>query len=296
MTRHRAAALATAKIVGALGLAACAEVTSGDIGRPNAEIAHGELSLVRVVLPAARVADQTSTSVAAHFAAYEGVDADTVAAALDLWTPSDVDGCVVVPAPETPTRAAAIELRSAGAVGVSGDGEAVRLEPRPLAFGPTVNGVVYGSAPGVGLEVAPEERLVVWADGDGVPPFTAELAAPGHAELVAIDGVELDDASEAAIGSGTELSIELLADATPVYLSFRRPGVAVGARVECRFDAASVIAVDRARLLGALGDPEEVELTVRTVAAASPAIPVVRVQVERADRVTLHAPLECDRQ
>ena len=208
------------------------------------------------------------TSVRAHFVEATGVSRDDVAAALLMWTPRAEEGCIVETRRNSaPSSDAAVRLRSAGTLGVSGNGSATRLQPRAVpAYIPQFAGVVYGADQPGSPTYASAEPYLIWADGADIPPFAVGLRAPAPVEWTRVNGWDPGSAVvvDSTITDG--LHLEFVSDADVVFVSIRNVSELGGAAIECRLSGTRSLTIGADDLQSVFGDDARLELIARTVA------------------------------
>jgi hypothetical protein len=266
-------ALAWALALGCMGALGCLPESSADVeARPGEGLTTEQFALVTLTAQHPRTQSEPGlpTAVRAHFVEATGVSREDVAAALALWTPRADEGCVVeTRRSAAPSLDAAVRLRSAGVLGVSGNGSATRLEPRAVpAYIPQFAGVVYGAdQPGVPTYASAEPYLV-WADGADVAPFATGLRAPAPVEWTRVNGRDPGSAVALESPATDGLNLEFVSDADTVFVSIRNVAELGGAAIECRLTGTRALEIGADDVHAVFGADARLELVARTVTTA----------------------------
>lgn len=214
--------------------------------------------------------EELPTSIDAHFVEARGISRAAVVDALDVWSPGDGAGCAIEPAPAPVSSLdAEITLLDAGALGVSGNGEAARVEPRAVpAYIPQFRGVVYGGGQQAAPTYAHDEPYLVWTSGGDLPSIGVGVRAPAAVEWVDVNGAEPGSAPVLSFQVGDGLDVGFISDATDVHVALRSLSDIHAPRIECRLDGVQRLAIAGADIEGVFGTDARLELVARTATTA----------------------------
>lgn len=254
----------------AAGLFACAPTAEPAPEVETAVDAPQRFALLAVETPSGRATGEMAPEMNArvHFAAFHGMTLETVAAALDIWRPTALDACAIVDPPPRVAANAALDLLSAGVVGLEGNNAQLTLSPRLFGAGPRLSGFTY--APDAQADVvtwAADAGYELWASGDEVEPFRFTFQPTDLVRIDAISGAPVGSATELEVRPGQDVVVSVETHAVEVFVSVRTIEQLNGPVAECRFGAIDGVAFDARELDRTFGAGADLEITVRTADA-----------------------------